>query len=41
MEKFRRIYMGKKENDEISPSILQGAKNKAGHILNPNDNSVF
>lgn len=33
--------MRKKGNDEIFPSILQGAKNKIGHIVNSNDNSVF
>lgn len=33
--------MRKKGNDENFPSILQGAKNKIGHILNPSDNSVF
>lgn len=41
MEKFRRIYMRKKRNDEISPSISKGAKNKIGHMLNPNDKGVF
>ena len=36
----KNLY-GEKGNDKISPPILQEAKNKTEHILNPNGNSVF